>query len=215
MVVGPSESTFNLSWSEAGGEDHSLLTESRQAPESSDVIRDAFIQARAVLFDEAALKNSDTLGTTTILSLSRTPGHNVYQMSRLPDGCVVLLTFGSGAIEASYLTTAWDEKTISAEDAAIKVMQVRSERRLLARWKAQPSPSASSATIPTARALKNLTRRSQLRHTSILTPHELYRRESGRRGCVLGDGRNFYHRSRSCLDSRRDKCYWWAEGAEG
>ncbi|KAG8688319.1 hypothetical protein FRC08_011498 [Ceratobasidium sp. 394] len=31
--------------------------------------------------------------------------------------------------KAGYLTTAWDEKTVSAEDAAIKITRVRSERK--------------------------------------------------------------------------------------
>ncbi|KAG8681753.1 hypothetical protein FRC08_015415 [Ceratobasidium sp. 394] len=33
------------------------------------------------------------------------------------------------SIKAGYLTTAWDEKTISAEDATIKITRVRSERK--------------------------------------------------------------------------------------
>ncbi|KAG9084068.1 hypothetical protein FS749_005521 [Ceratobasidium sp. UAMH 11750] len=49
----------------------------------------------------------------------------------------------------------------------------------------KPSPSAPSATIPTARAPKNYTRGNQLRRTSILPPQGLYGEESGRRGCIL------------------------------
>ncbi|KAG9089285.1 hypothetical protein FS749_001450 [Ceratobasidium sp. UAMH 11750] len=33
------------------------------------------------------------------------------------------------SIKAGYLTTAWDEKTVSAEGAAIKITRVRSERK--------------------------------------------------------------------------------------
>ncbi|KAG9080883.1 hypothetical protein FRC06_006033 [Ceratobasidium sp. 370] len=33
------------------------------------------------------------------------------------------------SIKAGYVTTAWDEKTVSAEDAEIKITRVRSERK--------------------------------------------------------------------------------------
>ncbi|KAG9128423.1 hypothetical protein FRC07_012531 [Ceratobasidium sp. 392] len=33
------------------------------------------------------------------------------------------------SIKAGYLTTSWDEKTVSADDAAIKITRVRTERK--------------------------------------------------------------------------------------
>ncbi|KAG8709316.1 hypothetical protein FRC08_018414 [Ceratobasidium sp. 394] len=39
------------------------------------------------------------------------------------------LKMSTKSVKPGYLTTAWDEKTVSAEDAAIKITRVRSERK--------------------------------------------------------------------------------------